>query len=49
MQQRDCVVKLILRGAIARSGKVNCSELLTSPMLMFIREAERRHQNQQDG
>jgi hypothetical protein len=49
MQQRYGVINIILRGAIARCGKVNCSQLLTNPMLMLLRRAVRGHQDEQDG
>ena len=45
MQQRYCAVEILLRDVIARCGKVNRSQLLTSSMLMLLRHATRGRQD----
>jgi hypothetical protein len=48
MQQRYCAVDFTLCGAIARSGEVNCTQVLTRRMPELLRQAQSGCQNQQD-
>src|SRR6266850_7433024 len=46
MQQRYRTVEFLLRHFVARCGEVHRSQLLGSPMLMFLRHAARGPQDQ---